>query len=121
MKYRIKDPRKRTLIKELFDIEVFNSGHTDTELRVDLCFDGINFASNYLPVEKVQELAEDWNPFPETKPQKEGRYLVALKCNDDGERNIVDAANFAENCFDAWHSESGIIAWKEMPKIWKGD
>lgn len=117
MKYRVKDPKTRKLIKELFDLEEINSEHTSTELRVDLCFDGINFASNFLPVEKVQELEDGWNPFPQTKPQKAGRYLVALKCSDNSGLDFVDAATFTGNCFSAWHCD--IIAWREMPKIWK--
>ena len=118
MRYRVKDPKKRELVKELFGVEIVRSNFADTELRVDLSFAGHNFASNHLPVEQVPELEDGWNPFPQTKPEKDGRYLVASKCNEgDGKLYFADAANFALNSFDAFHSD--IIAWREMPKIWK--
>jgi len=118
MEFRIKDPKKRKLAQDLLGVENFNSTLADTELRVDLIFGGRIFASNFFDVEQIGELAEGWNPFPQTKPKKDGKYLVALKCNDgDRKLDFVDSANFAGNSFSAWHSD--IIAWREMPKIWE--
>ena len=117
MKYRVKDPKKRKLVKELFDIEEINSEHTSTELRVDLCFDGINFASNYLPVEKVQELADGWNPYPQVKPQKDGKYLCVWKCQDGSIVPTVTTFQFKK--FVDWNSQ--IFAWRELPEVWRDE
>ena len=118
MKYRVKEPKKRELVKELFGVEIVRSNFADTELRVDLSFAGHNFASNHLPVEQVPELEDGWNPFPQTKPERAGKYLVAFKRNDgDRDLDYVDAADFSGASFSTWHSD--IIAWREMPKIWK--
>lgn len=132
MKYRIKDEKFRKAAITLFGdlAKEFDYGSNLTAIEVSLSpLHWINNElscifhplTNELEIEPIQELAEGWHPFPETKPQKAGKYLVALKCNDDGEKNVVDAANFAENCFDAWHSDSDIFAWKELPKLWKGN
>lgn len=114
MKYRIKDPKKQELVKELFGIESFCSNFTDTELRADLSFAGRYLATNRLPVEQVQELAEGWNPYPQSKPQKNGKYLIAI---GEGDLCFVGIGNFAGKSFAAWNPD--IIAWREMPKIWK--
>lgn len=118
MEFRIKDPKKRKLAQDLLGVENFNSNLSDTELRVDLIFGGRNFASNFFDVEQIRELAEGWNPFPQTKPERAGKYLIALKRNDgDRDLDFVDAADFAGASFSAFHSD--IIAWREMPNIWK--
>ena len=117
MKYRVKDPKARKLIKELFDIEEINSAHTSTELRVDLCFDGINFASNYLTVEKIQELAEGWHPYPQVKPQKEGKYLCVWRYPDNSiEKTVI---TFHGKKFVDWNSD--IFGWRALPEVWKGE
>lgn len=114
---RVKDPKRRNLVNELLSIENFKSSTPNPEIKVLFVVDGITRARIFLGAEPVQELAEGWHPFPQTKPQKEGTYLIALKRNDDRELDFVDAAGFAGNSFSAFHSD--IIAWREMPKIWK--
>ena len=116
MIYRVKDSKRRNLVNELLSIENFKSNTPNPEIKVLFVVDGITRARIFLGSEPVQELAEGWHPFPQTKPQKEGRYLVALKCSDNSNLDFVDAATFTGNCFSAWQSD--IIAWKEMPKIW---
>ena len=116
MKYRVKDPKKRKLVKDLFDIEIFNSNFADTELRVDLSFAGHNFASNYLPVEKVPELADGWNPYPETKPQKEGNYLCVVR-HTPSNSIFHSVITFTRNKFVDWDLQ--VFAWRELPKTWE--
>lgn len=119
MKYRIKNERERRLLNDALGItELEATNPKDTLLTIRVSFAGNDWLS-FFNTEPIPQLAEGWHPYPEIKPERAGKYLVALKCNDDGERNVVDAATFAENCFDAWHSDSNIFAWKEMPKIWK--
>ena len=115
MKYRVKDPKKRELVKELFDVEIFYSNLADTELRVDLSFASSNFASSYLPVEQVSELEDGWNPYPQTKPERAGHYLVAIKSTTGSD--TVDHDIFNGNTFTAWGAR--VLAWRELPKIWK--
>jgi len=117
MKYRVKDPKKRELVKELFDVEIFYSNLADTELRVDLSFAGSNFASNHLPVEPAQELADGWHPYPNEKPQKDGKYLCVWKCQDGSIVPTVTTFQFKK--FVDWNSS--IFGWRELPKVWKGD
>lgn len=117
MKYRIKDPDERKAIEFLTGVSEFSIDDIrhrywqvlNDELHYDI--------RGTMEVEPVKKLEDGWNPFPQTKPQKEGRYLVALKCSDNSELDFVDAATFTGNCFSAWQSD--IIAWREMPKIWK--
>lgn len=116
MKYRVKDPKKRELVKELFGVEIVRSNFADTELRVDLSFAGHNFATNLLPVEQVQELAEGWHPYPEEKPKETGWYLVAIKMNS---KDDVDHSQFSTKTGQFFSCDSITFAWREMPKIWK--
>lgn len=129
MKYRIKDNKMREAAITLFGdlAKEFDYGPDITAVKVSFAplysinneLPGIfNPLTNKLEIEPVKELAEGWNPYPETKPERAGKYLIALKRNDgDRDLDYVDAADFAGASFSAFHSD--IIAWKEMPKIWK--
>ena len=48
-----------------------------------------------------------WHPYPETKPKKDGAYLVTVQAGE------VDTDVFQLGDFDFYMSE--VIAWAEMP------
>ena len=54
-----------------------------------------------------------WNPYPETKPPKNGRYLVTPRCED---LDIVfDVFNEdTGNWFN--HYQKDVLAWAELPQ-----
>ena len=114
MKYRIKDETERRLIKALFGITEFTSEFQDKSLTIRASFAGDDFGVWFFETEPVQELADGWNPYPQSKPQKNGKYLIAI---GEGDLCFVDIGNFAGKSFAAWNPD--IIAWREMPKIWK--
>lgn len=116
MKYRIKDKTERELINALFGITELNaeSDSQGTSLCIQASFAGNNYGIWYFKTEPTQELAEGWHPYPETKPEKKGKYLIAI---DNFNLHLVDVLDFVGESFVAWNSS--IIAWKELPKIWK--
>ena len=114
MKYRIKDPDKRALVKRLFDVETFELLAGDLrDVSITLQCGG-DSASQCIPLEPIRELADGWNPYPRSKPQKNGKYLIAI---GEGDLCFVGIGNFAGKSFAAWNPD--IIAWRETPKIWK--
>lgn len=114
MKYRIKDETERRLIKALFGITEFTSEFQDNSLSIRVSFAGDDFGVWSFETEPVQELADGWNPYPQSKPQKNGKYLIAI---GEGDLCFVGIGNFAGKSFAAWNPD--IIAWRETPKIWK--
>lgn len=50
----------------------------------------------------------NWHPYPETKPKKDGIYLVTTLAGD------VDTDAFQLGDFDFYMSE--VIAWAELPE-----
>lgn len=114
MKYRIKDKTERKLINALLGISEFASELQDNSLTIRVSFAGNAFGVWFFETEPVKELEDGWHPYPQEKPEKNGKYLIAVS-NDD--LYLVDVIDFTRNSFVAWNAD--IIAWKEMPKIWK--
>lgn len=115
MKYRIKDDTERKLINALFGITEFTSESQDNSLTIRASFAGDGFGVWFFKTEPVQELAESWNSYPETKPEKKGSYFCAIHLN---QQNTVVVATYDKySGFRGWDSD--IFAWQELPKIWK--
>lgn len=114
MKYRIKNERERRLLNDALGItELEATNPKDTLLTIRVSFAGNDWLS-FFNTEPVKELADGWHPYPETKPEKKGKYLIAI---DNSNLHLVDVLDFVGESFVAWNSS--IIAWKELPKIWK--
>ena len=117
MKYKIQDERERKLIDPLLDLfgikELDATEPKDTLLSIQISFAGHSRVS-FFNTEPVKELEDGWHPYPETKPEKKGKYLIAI---DNFNLHLVDVLDFVGESFVAWNSS--IIAWKELPKIWK--
>ena len=116
MKYRIKDLKARKAVKEIFDFETFDSVFPDTELKITLSFAKNSFAVNFFETEPIRDLAEGWNPYPETKPEAECPYLCVIhhKASDSVFHSVI---KFTNNRFEDWNSQ--VFAWRELPKTWK--
>lgn len=55
----------------------------------------------------------DWHPYPETKPKKDGIYLVTTLAGE------VDTDVFQLGDFDFYMSE--VIAWAELPEPYRSE
>ena len=57
----------------------------------------------------------DWNPFPEVKPPKNGRYLVTRQMKiDNGDTAIfIQLAGFENG---QWFMKNDVIAFRELPE-----
>lgn len=128
MKYRIKDDKLRKAAITLFGdlAKEFDYGSNLTAIEVSLAhLHWINNElscifhplTNELEIEPIQELADGWHPYPETKPEKGGSYFCAIHLNQQD--TVVIATYDKYTDFRGWDSD--IFAWKEMPKIWKGN
>jgi hypothetical protein len=55
-----------------------------------------------------------WNPYPETKPKKEGRYLITVE--DDGTYVVSD--EFSTDRHEEWLDcfDGDVTAWAELPE-----
>ena len=114
MKYRIIDPYKRALVKQLFDVETFELLAGDLrDVSITLQCGG-DSASQCIPLEPVREFADGWHRYPEEKPGKTRKYIVAIDYEDERD---VDVMTWCEDHFSP--VDEAVIAWQEFPKIWK--
>ena len=119
MKYRIKDPDVVKGFKilgwtyEFDEDDVKRYGfYWHGDCRNKIYFD----PCEEFYVEPVKELAEGWNPYPERKPQVEGKYLCVWRYDPDDsiEQTVIE---FRYEKFRDWDSK--IFGWRELPEVWK--
>lgn len=63
-----------------------------------------------------------WNPYPQTKPPKDGRYLISVQ-EIEGNESFVQIEDFFidSESDNEWFDvvEKYITAWAELPKTYK--
>ena len=71
---------------------------------------------------EIKEILErnDWIPWSERPPEKEGRYLVTI---DEDDRKDVgdDLFYFRADDTPSWFVENNVIAWMPLPEPWGGE
>lgn len=96
----------------------------DAEHMVDVIFKLATSAVindiEHAPTVESEQKENDWTPWSEQPPEKEGRYLVTI--DEDGRKDVGDDLfYFRADGTPSWFIENNVIAWMPLPEPWGGE